>query len=123
MGRKRYVVPSLQSLAFMVSYKDIFKKLRRCQHYEEEEETDGEISMLEDQPYYASLDGTISYIRACLSQHTVGTMSDDIRYTFVLLKLFNFYYTYLLFYRKMFVKTFYEALSEFSKNVGCKKFR
>lgn len=81
-GHKRYVVPSLQSLAFMVSYKNIFKNLSRV--------NDDEVPMLEDnQPafYDASLSGTISFIRARLSQHLVGTMNDDIRYTFIPFKI------------------------------------
>ena len=88
-GRKRYVVPSLQSLTFMVSYRNIFKKLGRCPvNAEEEKPDDDKVSMPEDQPFYdASLNGTISYIRARLSQHLVGTMSDDIRYTFIPLKI------------------------------------
>lgn len=75
-----YVVPSLQSLAFMVTYEDILTKLRVCRDYNEGEKTDGnKVSMPEDQPFYASMDGTVSHIRARLSQHLVGTMNDDIR--------------------------------------------
>lgn len=75
-----YVVPSLKSLAFMVSYKDMFTNLALCRDYEGKENHEDEVSNPESPPFYASLDGTISYIRARLSQHLVGVMSDEIRY-------------------------------------------
>ena len=75
-----YAVPSLKSLAFIVFYKDMFTNLALCRDYEGKENHEDEVSNPESPPFYASLDGTISYIRARLSQHLVGVMSDEIRY-------------------------------------------
>lgn len=75
----------------MVSYRDIFTNLALCRDYEGKEDHEDEVFDTDSQPFYSNLDGTITYIRARLSQHLVGVMSDEIRYTKLLKIMFISY--------------------------------
>ncbi len=74
------MVPSLQCLAFMVSYEDMFTNLGLYRDFVKGKQLDGsDETPVSDIPFYSSLDSTISYITACFSQHLVGIMNDEIK--------------------------------------------